>query len=156
VLSVNRYGALLPVVGKTAHSFAIAVLGDESFVPLLPQMIRRKFAKSEQWPDCYHLVGGIGGTDTPPSHALHELGLAFATIAEKWYLTTHIRLFGNLGAPTFVVVVGELKPGVTPEIVLARSATAKAALAQMSGKILDPHPQADPNPLHPTDQGAPS
>jgi hypothetical protein len=112
-------------LAKIGHSVAVASLGEDLFVPLLLSFIQRKFAKEEQYPECYHLIGGLPG-DFAPSRALHELGIALTEKNGKWYLAVHIRLFANLGTPVFAAVVGELANGVTPEQVQARLKAPKA------------------------------
>jgi hypothetical protein len=106
-------------VAKIGHGFAAATVGNDMFLSLLPDLICRKFKRMEQFPECYHLVGGHSKR-FPPGAALHELGLAFTERNRDVFLSTQIRLFANLGAPVYVAVVGRLNPGVTPKEVLAR------------------------------------
>jgi hypothetical protein len=113
-------------IAKIGHAFAIASLGTDMFEPLLPSFIRRRFSRTEQYPDCYHLIGGHSKRYAPGT-ALHELGLAFTQRSGRWFLSVQIRLFANLGTPVYLAVVGHLNPGLTPEQVLARSKCPKSA-----------------------------
>ena len=97
VMDTLRYSQML---AKIAHSYAVAELGSDSFNALLPEFI----LNGSGWP--YHLVGGEQN-ETPPSNALHELGLEYREGSDGRYLVAHIRLFANLGAPNYLVVVGE-------------------------------------------------
>ncbi len=124
-------------LAKTGHSFAMAMLGDSCLMPSLPDFIRRRFTSDEQYPECYHLIGG--DIDRPPSNVLHELGLAFARHEHQWYLTVHMRFFANLGAPTYVAVVGALKPGITPELATSRAAVPTEFLGLRNDETLSPH-----------------
>jgi hypothetical protein len=85
-------------LAKIAHCFAVDVLGD-GFVPMLTEMIR-----SEPKEPRFDLIGG-GSQDTPPSDNLHELSLAW----QRGYAVVSIRLFSDLGAPTYLAVAGKSK-----------------------------------------------
>jgi hypothetical protein len=124
---------LCQFLAKTGHSLVIAILGGESFIPLLSSFIRRRFSKTEQWPECYKLIGGEPAT--LPSRALHEIRLGFVQREATWYVTAHMRFFGNLGGPNYVAVVGELKPGITPELAVSRAAVPTIVPEHMSDKI---------------------
>lgn len=109
------------MIAKISHGFAIAKLGEDMFTPLLTEFIRRKFSPFEQYPECYHLVGGLPDSFAP-SPSLHQVALAVSPANGQQYLICRVRLFGNLGAPIFMAVVGRVKAGITPENVLARAA----------------------------------
>jgi hypothetical protein len=81
-------------------------LGLNGFSPLLPAFILREFPRGENWPNCYHVVGG-DPKDYAPDTALHVLGWGITVVDQTIYLVVAIRLFANLGAPVFYVVVGE-------------------------------------------------
>jgi hypothetical protein len=107
------------LLAKIAHSFAAAAFGTEVFVPALTNYIRRRFAKDEAFLECFYWCGGekkIRGRSTN----LHELAAGVAETKGNFYLLVHIRLFANLGSPTYSVVVGELRKGITPELLQAR------------------------------------
>lgn len=89
-------------LAKIAHCFAVEVVG-ESFTPLLIDLIKMT-AKATR----YDLVGGIPTTE-PASNNLHELGLFWQQSNGVNYLIVRIRLFANLGAPTYLVVAGTSK-----------------------------------------------
>ena len=80
-----RFGQFL---AKIAHSFAYASIGGDLNY-YLTDFIRRKFARTEPYPEMYHLIGGEPLT-RPPATALHEIGGAFAEFNGKWIFTTHI------------------------------------------------------------------
>lgn len=92
---------------KIAHSFAVADQGLESFVPLLPNLILH----GSKTPS--YLVGGDLGVPEafPTLHRLHlEVVNADARDGRSspvQYLIVHVRLFANLGAPQYHVVVGQ-------------------------------------------------
>lgn len=99
-----RFAQLL---AKIAHGFAVAELGLDGFSPMLPEFILRTFGQKENWPNCYHVVGG-DPRDYAADNALHVLGLGMISANGIIYLVVAIRLFANLGAPVFHVVVGEV------------------------------------------------
>jgi hypothetical protein len=120
-------------IAKIGHSFAVAAIGSDIFTPLLPEFICRKFERRDAYPECYELIGGYPERH-PPGSALHELGLAFTERFGEWFLSAHIRLFANLGAPVYVAVVGKLRHGLTPEQALGHSVFPGAFRAQPPDK----------------------
>jgi hypothetical protein len=70
---------------------------------LLTDVIRSKARTAR-----YDLVGGVP-TNSPPSENLHELALEWEHHGGVDYVIARIRLFANLGAPTYVVVAGTAK-----------------------------------------------
>lgn len=99
VLDTFKFSQFL---AKIAHCFAVDQLGD-NFTPLLPAVIRQP-ASSQQ----YSLIGGEPNP-SPASENLHELHLEWHRYGETDYATVRIRLFANLGAPTYWVVAGGSK-----------------------------------------------
>lgn len=97
-------------IAKIGHAFVVAAVRTDMFVPLLATFICRKFDRTEEYPECYHLVGGHPKR-YPTGKALHELGLTFTERSRDWFLSVQIRLFANLAAPIYVAVVGRLNPG---------------------------------------------
>jgi hypothetical protein len=95
------------MLAKIAHCFAVAELGAGGFIPVLPTFILRHFQKAEQYPDCFKYVGG-DPIDYAPSADLHTLGYETISLGSKKYLVVNVRLFGNLGAPVYRVVAGEV------------------------------------------------
>jgi hypothetical protein len=89
-------------LAKIAHCFAVDVLGD-GFTPLLLDVIREE-ARSTR----YDLIGGARNDDH--SENLHELALIRQRAGGVDYALVRIRLFANLGAPTYLVVAGSLPP----------------------------------------------
>jgi hypothetical protein len=89
-------------LAKMAHCFARDQLGD-GFNPLLLEVIQSE-AKSQR----YDLIGGRP-EDSPASDNLHELELYWQQVNTNSYAVVKIRLFANLGAPTYLVVAGEAK-----------------------------------------------
>ncbi|HMG78502.1 MAG TPA: hypothetical protein VK591_07455 [Xanthobacteraceae bacterium] len=126
-------------IAKIGHAFAVAAIGTDTFEPLLGDFIQRKFSQTEQFPGCYHWIGGFAKRH-PRGAALHELGLAFTDRSPVWFLSAQIRLFANLGAPVYVAVVGKLSPGLTPEQALARWKFPRISLE----RTLDKNPAAPP------------
>jgi hypothetical protein len=120
-------------IAKIGHSFAVAAVGGALFTPLLPDFIRRRFGRRDEYPECYELVGGHAERH-PPGATLHELSLAFTERFGEWFLSAHIRLFANLGAPVYVAVVGKLRHGLTPEQALGHSVFPSAFRAYTPGK----------------------
>jgi hypothetical protein len=94
------------MLAKIAHSFAVAEVGPSNFKPLLPEFILRAFGKAEQYRECFNFVGG-DPSHFAPAEELHTLGYETVKFGPPTYLTVVIRLFANLGAPAFRVVVGE-------------------------------------------------
>lgn len=94
------------LLAKTAHSFAMAMLGSMAFKPYLRTVIRRKFAKLETWRARSEFVGGCG-TLAPPTDALHEIECGWLPSPDRRLLLVHIRFFAYLGGPTYVVVAGQ-------------------------------------------------
>ena len=90
------------MLAKIAHAHAMA---DEAgqFNPLLPPYIVG---------DAKHLTGFLVGGEpnpVPNSNTLFEVSLLRVKgITDAKYLMSRIRLFGDLGAPVYYVVVGEL------------------------------------------------
>jgi hypothetical protein len=96
------------MIAKIAHGYAVYRFGVAGFRPLLQEFIRRKFARDEQYLECFDLVGGAPRLYAPHPSDLHTLGHDFGSIGEKRYLLVHVRLFANLGAPIYSAVVGEV------------------------------------------------
>jgi hypothetical protein len=86
-------------LAKIAHGFAVDSLSD-GFTPLLTDVVLSKARTAR-----YDLVGGVP-TSSPPSENLHELSLEWEHHGGVDYAIVKIRLFANLGAPTYVVVAG--------------------------------------------------
>lgn len=93
------------MLAKIAHAFAAAEIGPSNFNPLLLDFILRPFSRLDQFPECYHLVGG-SPVEFAASDALHVLGIEIADINGQPHVVVGIRLFANLAAPVYVVVVG--------------------------------------------------
>jgi hypothetical protein len=99
-----RFAQLL---AKTAHAFAVAELGTSGFAPLLPEAILKN---PDLWgasglEEMEALIGGL--PDQPPSDVLHEIGWNTIEAGGKRYAVVVLRLFANLGAPVYLIVVGE-------------------------------------------------
>ena len=90
-----------------AHCFAVDTLGDD-FSPTLLNLIRSSPSDAR-----YHLIGGTLGND-PPSDNLHELELQWRHVDGIDYVVVKIRLFSNLGAPTYLAVAGTAKGHLSP------------------------------------------
>jgi hypothetical protein len=89
------------MLAKIAFSYSVAKLGLGTFEPLLIQHILVGLENPT------HLVGGP--PQKPPAEkALHRLTPHHVAAHEKSYLVIEVRLLAQLGAPTYMVVVGEL------------------------------------------------
>ena len=106
-------GVFSQMIAKTAHAYAVAELGIDAFTPSLAEYC---IAKEPAF-DSYHIAAMF---DPRPSDALHEisLGTAFARTTNVLGISTHpvyavqFRIFAQLSAPTFIVVVG--RPTMNP------------------------------------------
>lgn len=101
-------GLFSRMLAKVAHAYAVAEYGLDGFTPLLLDLILKGSD------DASDLVGGE--LETPRSAIrpqetidLHAIMLDEREIRGKLYLMATIQLFACLGAPTYYVVVGELK-----------------------------------------------
>jgi hypothetical protein len=86
-------------LAKIAHCFAVDQLADR-FTPLLLDVIKKTPIAMP-----HDLVGGEL-TTKPPTTNLHELDLHSVNVGSVEYVVVRIRLFANLGAPTYAVVAG--------------------------------------------------
>lgn len=88
-------------LAKIAHCYAVGALGS-TFTPLLPELIL-----SDPKPPNYSLIGGNGNSAAePPTGNLHELSLNWQSYEGVEYAMVSIRMFANLGAPTYRVIAG--------------------------------------------------
>jgi hypothetical protein len=92
-------------LAKIAHCFAVDMLGDE-FRPMLLDVIKEKARATR-----YDLIGGM--RNDAVSENLHELTLSRYVGNGVDYALVSIRLFANLGAPTYLVVAGSIPPAAT-------------------------------------------
>jgi hypothetical protein len=91
-----RYFCLM--LGKIAHSLAIAVHGRNYFVPLIGEII---------WHQEVAIFNYVGGATMPlPNEGLHQISSGWKQAPAGQFLTVRIQLFSWLGAPTYEVVVG--------------------------------------------------
>jgi hypothetical protein len=95
------------MLAKIAHSYAYTHLRILSFRPLLTGFIRKKFKKTDQYPECYNFVGGHP-TLFSPTEALHQIGHDIVRVGNRRFFVVYVRLFSSLGAPLYKVVVGEM------------------------------------------------
>lgn len=94
------------MLAKIAHSYASAQFGLLGFRPLLTEFITKKFKGPAMIPECYNFIGGYND-NFAPSKALHTLGHNIVCVGNNRYFVVYIRLFSNLGAPVYSLVVGE-------------------------------------------------
>jgi len=88
-------------LAKIAHCYAVSVLGTE-FRPLLPDLI----LADPKNPN-FSLIGGEGNSSAAdPTDNLHELGSGWESHLGVEYAVVKIRMFSNLGAPTYRVIAG--------------------------------------------------
>ncbi|MCW2275904.1 hypothetical protein GJ654_15805 [Rhodoblastus acidophilus] len=111
-LDLVRFCQLL---AKIAHSYASAFIQIKSFnlskIPevnhepsrLVPLILRR-YERTEYDISCYDYVGGLSG-DFSASGFLHEIGIGNISISRMDFTCVFVRLFANMGAPIYCVVV---------------------------------------------------
>jgi hypothetical protein len=87
-------------LAKIAHGFAIEAFGHA----LLLDFIRAKATDTR-----HHLIGGAPLDEETPSDHLHELSADWRNHEGTNFAIVKIRLFANLGAPTYLVVAGTSK-----------------------------------------------
>jgi hypothetical protein len=90
-------------LAKIAHGFAIEAFG-HAFNPLLLDFIRAKATDTR-----HHLIGSASPDEDTPSDHLHELSADWRKHEGTNFAIVKIRLFANLGAPTYLVVAGTSK-----------------------------------------------
>jgi hypothetical protein len=101
------------MLAKIAHAYAVAAPGPESFTPFLTDMIRDKNLESR---DLLAYVGCLPGMEPAELGALHSINAGTHTSPDgQRFRVVRIRLFANLGAPTYVVVVGTVGTKVVPD-----------------------------------------
>jgi hypothetical protein len=88
------------MLAKIAHSMAVAEIGLGRFHPHLLEII---YGRDEQ---PHQLIGGLLERRAPTRHR-HEITTMVHEIGNSELIVAEIRLFADLGAPTYVVVVGE-------------------------------------------------
>jgi hypothetical protein len=97
VLDSNRLSQML---AKIAHSYAAARLGLDGFRPILLEHIFSDGACP------WHFIG-CAQVPPPQTDALHTIGLYEQPLGGANHLIVRVRLFASLGAPDYLVVVGE-------------------------------------------------
>jgi hypothetical protein len=106
------------MMAKIAHSFVVGEVGLAAFRPLVTDLI---LGKSEN----LGLYVGSSMNDPPPADTdLHTVRWTGHTVLGRHYVVVYIRLFADLGAPIYHVVVGE----ALPQLVAAHSSTTAIAL----------------------------
>lgn len=90
-------------LAKIAHGFLICRLGLDNFEALLPEFILDESNRPEHY---FYLVG-CEQNGLPPTDCLHQLRIEDRNANASSYLVVLIRLFANLGTPTFCVVAGK-------------------------------------------------
>jgi hypothetical protein len=137
--------ALCRTLAKIAHAYAVAEMGIDGFVHLLPHLIVGSY---DEWATYY--IGNLSHA-APPGANLHEIAIEPPT-AETWrYVVVRIRLFASVGAPIYRVVAGERLAPAKPLEVLLAEARAPHSLGTMPASRITP-----PIPTGPLGQAAPS
>ena len=98
---------LARMLAKIAHSHAIAMLGEDSFEPWLPELILNENMSYPYW------VGSeLPIRPATPEHTMTiEFGVTNRSTDRTPLGVIYIRLFPNLGGPIYLVVIGKmLKP----------------------------------------------
>jgi hypothetical protein len=86
-------------LAKIAHCYAVSVLGSR-FTPLLREIILSDTATPN-----FDLIGG-NSKPGDPTNNLHEIEIGWQTCFGVDYAIVKLRMFSNLGAPTYRVVAG--------------------------------------------------
>jgi hypothetical protein len=94
--------ALVRMLAKIGHSFAVAELTLDLFKPALTGLIRFGDMAASKF-----VAGIFDGTRERASEALHELALGYQRMKGKTYVVARVRLFAKFGGPTYSVIVGE-------------------------------------------------
>ena len=96
------------MLGKIGHSYAVAEFGYKGFTPFLPAAILGR----APWQFGY-FVGGHADLE-PASKFISEVGHGIVPAADgRAFIVVRIRLFADLGAPTFYVVAGDVSASST-------------------------------------------
>lgn len=107
-ISAGPFGRML---AKMGHAFASAELGRDKFVGFLPDHVLNDTGNV--------LTFLIGNIQLPSQHTakdqIHQLQIVTETVGETTFLCCHIRLFSNLNAPIYRVVVGQANADFDPE-----------------------------------------
>lgn len=108
------HSKLFRFLAKTAHAFAVGVLGFDAFRPLLPDIL---FGRARNY--C-HLIGGFW--DVPePFDSQNCFDFAYGTFpgAERTLVVVKVHAFPMYGTPIHIVVVGD-RPSTPEEVELAK------------------------------------
>jgi hypothetical protein len=90
------------MLAKTAHSYAVAELGYNSFEPILSSFIR-----GQPLENAWHWIGS--DTAIPPAEPhLHDIQWCVPTIGDAIYVMVSLQLFSFIGSPRCHIIVGRL------------------------------------------------
>jgi hypothetical protein len=98
-----EFGRFARLLAKIAHAKAVAELGVDGFAPLLPNLVLGNAKAPSRFVGCYS-----GEPIAAESNVVHRLHLEWLTVDKTTYVNANIRLFAQLGTPTYLVVVGTL------------------------------------------------
>jgi len=144
--------AFMRVLAKIAHAYTVAILTLDRFMPLLPNYIIGDNDGAR------HFYVGSDMNIEPQTDLLHDLKFESATVEQWEFIVVRIRLFANLGMPTYRVVSGlYLEPTKPLELQLAEAGALHSPLGigapYRSGL---PTPQGLWDPTAPSLRGVPS
>ena len=88
------------MVAKIAHSYAMARLGSDAFIPFLLPIIRDNLTDN-----AVQYVGGMQSTERAATE-LHQLGIVTHPSAPRDLVMVRVRMLACLETPTYVVAVG--------------------------------------------------
>jgi hypothetical protein len=95
-----KFGLML---AKIAHAYAAAVIGLDKLEPLLPDIVLGRSKALSAF------VGGEYAIPAAEPNTLHRLNERRVSLNDRHYAVVDVRLFANLGAPKYQIVVGKFK-----------------------------------------------
>jgi hypothetical protein len=144
--------ALMRVLAKIAHAYTAAAFGIDGFVAILPNYIIGDNDGAR------HFYVGSELNLEPESELLHRYEFEPPTVEQWEFIVVRLRLFANLGAPTFRVVSGyHLEPTKPLELQLAEANALHSPLGMPAHYRAGlPIPEGPWDPTAPCLRGEPS
>ena len=98
------------MLAKIAHAFMVAEHGPDGFDAFLPPVITDPDFQSRS---ALKFIGCLPALE-PREDGLHMIANGKAQVGDKKFWITKIRLFANLGAPTYIILAGAPKGSNLP------------------------------------------